>query len=442
MRKNDEFIASCIDYDKDGNGVVKHDGFVFFVKNLIKEEQARIKIISLKKNYGYGKVVEILKESKERKNPPCSVYKTCGGCSLQHMSSLEQANFKKNIVINSFKSIAKMDVKVNDVLTMNNPYRYRNKVQVPVQFDEELKIGFYRSFSNTIVEFDDCIVQSEISNNIIDFIKKELKNYEFKNIIRHIIIKHSHNTNEIMIVIVSKEVITLEINEFIENLSKSFKEIKSIILNVNKRNDNVILGEDEYLLKGSKYIKEDLCGFTFNISSKSFFQINPYQTEILYEKAMEYANIKPNEVVLDLYCGIGTIGMVASRYAKKVIGIEVVEEAIKDAKENAKNNNVNNIEFYCMDAGIGANKLIEEDLKPDVIIVDPPRKGLNKNAIEAILTLSPSRLVYVSCDPSTLARDCKIFNENGYSIKKVQPVDMFPQTTHVETIALLQRDNS
>ncbi len=207
-----------------------------------------------------------------------------------------------------------------------------------------------------------------------------------------------------------KEVITVEINEFVENLYNKFDEIKSIVLNINKREDNVILGEEEYLLKGKDYIQEEICGYKFNISSKSFFQINPYQTEILYSKAIEYADIKSNEIVLDLYCGIGTIGIVASRYAKKVIGIEVVEDAIKDAKENARINDVNNIEFYCMDAGDGANKLIEENLNPDVIIVDPPRKGLNKKAIEAVLKLNPSRIVYVSCNPSTLARDLTIMD--------------------------------
>ena len=440
MKKNEEFIGKCIDYDKDGNGIVKHDGFVYFVKGLIKDEVAKIKVISLKKNYGYGRIVDILEISENRVKPVCSVYKHCGGCNLQHMSFLEQANFKKSVVENTFRNIANLDVEVNDVLSMEDPYRYRNKVQVPVQYDEDLKIGFYRSFSNVIVEFDDCVVQSKLSNNIIDYFRNELVKYEFKDLIRHVLIKHSHNLNEVMVVIVCREVITVEINEFVENLYNKFDEIKSIVLNVNKREDNVILGEEEYLLKGKDFIQEEICGYKFNISSKSFFQINPYQTEVLYSKAIEYAEIKSNEIVLDLYCGIGTIGIIASKYASKVIGIEVVEEAIEDAKENARINNVNNIEFYCMDAGDGANKLIEENLNPDVIIVDPPRKGLNKKAVEAVLKLSPSRIVYVSCNPSTLARDCKRFNDNGYSIDKVQPVDMFPLTVHVECVTLMSRE--
>ena len=441
MKKNDEFISTCIDYDKYGNGVVRHEGIVFFVKGLINEEQAKIKCISMKKNYGYGKIVELIKISDERVEPKCSVFSSCGGCTLQHMSIKEQANFKKRVVENSFETIAKLNVDVHDVLYMEEPYRYRNKVQVPVQFDEKLKIGFYRSFSNDIVEFDDCIVQSEISNEIIEYIKKELNKYSFKNIVRHILIKHSHYTNEVMVVLIVKKESLDSMTFFIDKLYEEFNQIKSIVVNINNRKDNVILGDKEIVVKGNKFIKEKLCGFNFNISSKSFFQINPYQTEILYKKVMELADIKEDEIVLDLYCGIGTIGMIASQYGKKVIGIEVVKEAIKDAIINAKENNINNIEFYCMDAQDGADMLIDNNLKPDVIIVDPPRRGLSKDVIDSIVTLSPNRLIYVSCDPSTLARDCKIFDENGYKVLTVIPVDMFGLTSHVETVVLMSRVN-
>ncbi len=439
MKKNDVFYGKCVGYDNDGLGVVKHDGFVVFVKNFIKGEYAEIVCTFVKKNYGYGKIVELIKESENRVNPPCSVYKTCGGCMLQHMNTFEQAFFKKDKVINCFKSIAGMDIEVKDVLMMEDPYRYRNKVQVPVLYDEILKMGFYKNRTNEIVEFEDCLVQSELSNDILRYLKKELLNYTFKADIRHILIKHSRKLNEVMIVIISgKELKNYErlINKIIDN----FKEVKSIICNVNERKDNVILGEKEILLYGDRYIKEELCKMRFNISCKSFFQINPYQAEILYDKAISLADINSNDVVLDLYCGTGTIGIIASRYAKKVIGIEIVEDAIKDAKVNAINNKIDNIEFYCMNAGEGANKLIEEGIKIDVVIVDPPRKGLDDLAITSIIKIDPKRLVYVSCDPATLARDCKIFKECGYEIKEIQPIDMFPKTDHVETVCLLSRN--
>ena len=442
MKKNEEFISKCVSYDNDGNGIVKHNGIVFFVKGLIKGEQAKILCVSMKKTYGFGKVLEIIKPSENRVNPVCSVYKQCGGCQLQHMSHLEQKYFKENKVKTCFESIAKLNIKVNDILSMDNPYRYRNKVSVPVSIKEDLKMGFYRNHSNDIVEFDDCVVQTELSNKIISYIKKELPKYDFKYIVRHVLIKHSHNTNEVMVVLIVKQALVLEMESFIDKLYKEFNQIKSIILNINKREDNVILGDKEYLIKGEVNIQEELCGYNFNISSKSFFQINPYQTEVLYNTAIKLANLSKDEVVLDLYCGIGTIGIIASKYAKKVIGVEVIKEAIDDAKVNAKNNNVENIEFYCGDAGTVATKLINENVSIDVVIVDPPRKGLDKTAIDAILKINPKKLVYVSCDPATLARDVRILVDNGYSTEEVTPVDMFPNTNHVECIALIQRVNS
>lgn len=439
MKKNEVFIGICSGYDNDGLGVVKHQGFVLFVKGLLIGEEAEIICTLVKKNYGYGKILRLISVSKNRNEKKCEVYKTCGGCMLWHMNDYEQQYFKTEKVKNCFSSIAGMDVEVLDTIKMDEPIRYRNKVQVPVGvFDDKIKMGFYKNRTNEIVEFSDCFVQSELSNKIIDFFKFELNKYDFKNDIRHILIKHAHKKNEVMVVIICRKILH-EYNEFLKKLVSTFKEIKSVICNLNDRKDNVILGDKEIVLFGESVIKEELCGLIFNISSKSFFQINPYQTEILYNKAIEFAKIGSGDTVLDLYCGIGTIGMVASKYAKKVIGIEIVSEAIGDAKINAKNNNIKNIDFYCMDAGEGAKKIVDEKIDIDVVIVDPPRKGLDNLAIESILKINPEKIVYVSCDPATLARDCKIFSEKGYTIDIVQPIDMFPHTSHVECIALIQR---
>ncbi len=441
MKKNDVFVGKCTDYDNEGLGIVKTNGFVVFVKNLLVGEEAEIVCTLAKKKYGYGRVLKLINSSKNRVDFKCNVYKSCGGCNLQHMNLAEQSYFKKNKVKNCFNSIAGMDVEVLDTLMMDNPYRYRNKVQVPVQYEDRIRMGFYKNRTNDIVEFDDCLVQSELSNKIISFLKLELNNCDFKKDIKHILIKHSHSLNEVMVVFIVRRMIG-NYSDLIDKLVSEFVEIKSIVCNINDRKDNVILGEREIVLFGNRFISENLCGLIFNISSKSFFQINPYQTEVLYNKAIELAGISKDDVVLDLYCGTGTIGLIASKQAKKVIGIEIIEDAIRDAKINAENNNIKNIEFYCMDAGEGAKKLLDEKIALDTIIVDPPRKGLDYTAVNSIIKMNPKKIVYVSCDPATLARDFKIMLNEGYSLEVVQPVDMFPQTSHVECIALIQRAKS
>ena len=441
MKKNDKFIGKCSAYNSQGMGIVKYNDIVFFVPGIIKGETAEILIVKMLKNYGYGKLIKLIETSNHRKEPKCSVYKYCGGCHLQHMDKDEQAFFKTQLVKDCFRNIANMDITINDVLDMNYPYRYRNKVQVPFAKDKDgnLKAGFYRLHSNDIIEFSDCLVQTELSNSIIQFVKTKLISLGMGENFRHVLIKHAHNTNQVMIVLIVRKYPINKLDILKEELISNFKEIKSIIVNINPSNTNVILGDEEIVLYGDSKIQEELNEMYFNISSKSFYQINPKQTKILYNLAIEYANITKDDIVVDLYCGTGTIGLLAAKYAKKVFGIEIVQEAIEDAKVNAKNNKIENIEFINADAKVGAQLLLDRKQHVDVVIVDPPRKGCDKQTLEAINIFNPKRLVYVSCDPATLARDVKILSDYGYQPQIIQPVDMFPLTNHVETVVLLSK---
>lgn len=441
MYKNEIIVETCFDYDEKGFGVVKHNGFIVFVKDLLISESAEIKIISVKKNYAYGIISKLLVESKERITPKCSVFSKCGGCNLQHMSDKEQAFFKEKRVKDCFKTISNLDVKVNSIISGTNYYRYRNKVQIPCTFDKNYKLGFYREHSNDIVIFDDCLVQSVESNKIIDFLKDNLYVSDVKNDLRHIIIKQGFNTNEFMLVFVVRKDVSKKLKVLVDRLLDNFNNIISILLNINSRDDNVILGVEEIVLYNRDFIVESLLGNNFKISLKSFFQINVNQTEKLYNLAISLAKLNKSDTLIDLYCGIGTIGIIASKYCKYAYGIEIVKEAIEDAKINAINNNINNIEFLNMDASIGSKYLIDNNINPNVIIVDPPRKGLDNNTIDSILKLNPDRFIYISCNPATLARDINYFKDS-YKIEVVQPVDMFPNTSHVETVVLLSKLNT
>ncbi len=438
-KKNEEFIGTCSDLTNQGLGVVKHDNFTYFVRGCLPQEEVLVHVTALKKTYGYGFVKEIIKKSPQRVTPKCSVARQCGGCELQHLSYEGQLAIKHKIVKDCFERIGKIEHPVNECLGMQNPVRYRNKVQVPVSTLKGLQVGFYRANSNDIVEFNDCIVQTELQNKIVKQMKVWLKELGCGKAFRHILVKHSHVTGEVMLVWIVKEYPFRQSKALLEKCLKEFKEIKSVIANINQRNDNVILGEKEVLVYGKRFIQEKLEDCTFNISSKSFYQINPIQTKALYNKAIELAEITKDDVVADVYCGTGTIGIFAAKHAKKVIGIEVVAAAVQDAKENAKLNNVKNIEFVCSDAASYTKQMAQKKVKIDVAIVDPPRKGLDATAIESLVQMNPKRIVYVSCDPATQARDCKLFQELNYHVKVIQPIDLFAHTLHTESIVLLER---
>ena len=439
MKKNDKFIGKCENYTFEGMGVVKHENMPIFVKNMIQDEVGEIVITKVLKNYAFGRCLNLLEKSDERVDAKCPLHKQCGGCQLQHMSSTAQKAFKRQRVQDCMTRNAKLDIEVEDVLSMDTPYHYRNKGQVPVGVqNNQVVCGFYRIHSNDIIDMNECLIQHDSINKTVQTIKKLLTKYKNAEYFRHLLIKVGFTTKQIMVVLIVRDENVPHIQEMITEISKD-EDVKSIILNINKRNDNVILGEKEILLYGTKTIQDQLHDLTFNISSKSFYQVNPIQTLVLYDTAVEYAQLSGNELVLDLYCGIGTISQFMAKKAKKVIGIEIVEDAIKDAKINAKLNNIENIEFVCSDAGTFAKKLADQNLKPDVICVDPPRKGCDQVTLDSILTMDPKRIVYVSCDPSTLARDLNYLTEHDYVVEKVQPVDMFPHSFHVETVCALHK---
>ena len=333
---------------------------------------------------------------------------------------------------------------------MDNPWNYRNKVQVPFGVNKKGKViaGFYKKGTHDIIDMDNCDIEYDIADQIINTLKKMFKDMKIEiydedkrtGVIRHVLIRNGVHTDDVMVVLVTNVDSFRSRDNLVKALVKEYPMIKTIVQNINTRSTNVILGEKEKVLYGKGYIEDYLCGIKFRISSKSFYQINPIQTEKLYNKAIEYAGLTGNETVLDAYCGIGTIGLVASKKAKRVIGVEIVEDAIKDARRNARNNDINNAVFYCEDASRFMQELAQTDEKIDVVFIDPPRKGSDEVFLDSMIKLNPKKIVYVSCEPSTLARDLNyIVNNSGYKVEKVTPVDMFPQTFHVETVVLMSR---
>lgn len=448
MNKRDQFIGECIDYTHDGLGVVKHDNTTIFVKNLLLHETAKIEIIKVLKSYCVGRVVELQTPSSERIEPKCDCFKQCGGCSLMHMSDQEQQSFKTNRVKETFLKIAHQDLRVNDCLMDQDPYHYRNKVQVPFgKQDGHIVSGFYKARTNDIINNDYCLIQNEFSNKVIKRVKELFEKYHIQPYdkltktgnIKHVLTKTSYHKNEAMVVFISYKKKIPHIHEIIDTLTHEYPEIRTIIQNINSRHDNVILGEEEKVLYGEGYIEDTLLGNTYKISMKSFYQINPRQVEVLYSKAIEYAKFKPTDVVIDAYCGIGTISLTLAKHVKKVYGVEVVPQAIVDAKENAERNHITNAEFVCDDAGHFMTEFVERNEKVDCVMVDPPRKGCSTEFLERLTTLSPERIVYISCNVATQARDLTYLVEKGYKPMDVQPVDMFPHTPHIENILLLSK---
>ena len=443
MKKNETFTATADGYTYDGHGVVHHAGMAFFVPNLIPGETAELGVTALKKNYGYARVIRLLEASEHRVDPVCPVYRLCGGCQLMHMDHDAQMQFKMDKVKNCFRMNAGMDIEPLPILYTEQTTAYRNKVQVPVGIrDGKVITGFYRNHTNDIVPYESCAVQSDLSNEITAAMREILQKNGKAAEVRWILVKHAHRTDQVMVCLIVRHDVFSNDTQTVDELVRRFPKIRSVSLIVNNREDNVILSDREKILYGDPYIEEELLGCTFRISAHSFYQVNPYGTEVLYRTAIEYAGLTGNEVLIDLYCGTGTIGLLCAGHAKKVYGIEIVPDAVKDARVNAQINEIDNIEFLTADANKGARVLLQNRIKPDVVIVDPPRKGCSKDTLDAIAVMAPEKLVYVSCDPATLARDVKIMQEKGYELKRVQPVDMFPGTLHVETIVLLSRKNS
>ncbi len=427
--KNDIIRLECIDITVDGQGVCKKDGLVVFVKEMIPGEVADVKIISDKKNMAYGIIDKLIVSSEHRIKPDCPISYKCGGCDFRYIDYSYQLELKKKILESTFKN-AKVDIKVNDIVPCDNPIGYRNKVQVPVR---DHKFGFYRKFSNDIVEFDRCYVQTDLENEILKDIKDLLLEYKIDSYFRHILIKHGQGTNEVMIGFIVKDLKVPNIDIVVKTITSKYSQIKSVILNLNTRSDNVILGDKEVVLYGNDYIIDEFEGLKFKIAFKSFYQVNYSQMIKLYNKAKDLANVDKDTRLLDLFSGIGTISLFMSKYCKEVTGVEIVKEAVDNAKDNAKLNNITNATFYLDDARAELSKYLKDK---DVLIVDPPRKGLSNDLIDSIKKTNINKIVYISCNPATLARDLKLF-EDKYSFNDAYPVDMFPYSTHVETVVCL-----
>ena len=447
IQKNQEYIVDIIDNGFEGEGIAKIDNFTIFIPETIKGEKVRVLIVKVLSSHGFGKVIEILEKSQARQDVDCNTYKRCGGCNLRHVKYEETLKMKQNAVQSLVNKTLKNKLQVRETVGMENPLHYRNKAQYPIGINKqgEPVIGVFANRTHEVIPIDNCLIQNkkseEIAKFIIEFIKeKNISIYDEKTgkgLVRHIATKVGIKTGEIMCVIVINGHKIPNENELVENLKTKYPEIKAIVKNINMKNTNVILGQENINLYGNGYIEDILGEYKFKISPLSFYQVNPVQAEKLYDLGVSMAEITKNDIVFDLYCGIGTISLFMSKFAKKVYGIEIVEEAVKMAKENAQNNNVSNTEFFAGDVEIVLDDLINnKGLKADVVMFDPPRKGLDKKSIDNILNIRPKKIVYISCNPATLIRDLADF-ENEYDIKTIIPVDMFPFTSHVECVVAM-----
>ena len=451
IRKNQEYIVDIIDNGYEGEGIAKIDTFTIFIPGAIKGEKAKIIIVKVLSSHAFGKIIEIMEPSKDRQEPDCKTYKRCGGCNLRHIKYEETLKMKQNVVQSLVNKTLKNKVQVQKTVGMENPLHYRNKAQYPLGIDKEGNpiIGVFANRTHEVIQMENCLIQNSRTEEIAKFILKFIKENNIsiyneatrKGIFRHIVIKVGVKTGQIMCVLVINSNVIPKEKELVKILIDRFPDIKTIIKNINMKNTNVIMSEKNENIYGDGYIEDILGEYKFKISPLSFYQVNPIQAEKLYNIAIEKANISKSDMAFDLYCGIGTISMFMAKYANKVYGIEIVEEAIKMAKDNAKINNVSNVEFLAGDVEIVLDKLVNKNnISADVILVDPPRRGLDMTSINNILKVKPKKFIYISCNPATLVRDLKEF-ENLYNINEIIPVDMFPFTSHVEVCALLELKN-
>jgi len=452
VEKNQEYIIDITSETNEGMGVGRIEGYTIFVDGALMGEKVKILIVKVLKNYSYGKLLEVIEPSIYRTQPQCPAIKRCGGCQIQHMSYEGQLHYKTRIVKDALERIGGLkDIEIHNAIGMDEPWNYRNKAQFPVGMkDGKVSIGFYAPRSHDIIDINNCMIQDSINDKVLELIRNFIIKHDIsiydektgKGLIRHIMTRKGFKTGEVMIcIVINGEEIPHEA-QLVEELKQSIDNLKTVVLNINKKNTNVIMGEKNRVIYGEGYIFDYIGEFKFKISPLSFFQVNPVQTEVLYNKALEYANLTGEETVIDAYCGIGTISLFLSKKAKKVYGVEVVGQAIEDAKENAAINGITNVEFILGESEELIPKLYEKGINADVVVVDPPRKGCDEKLLEVIVKMSPKRMVYVSCNPATLARDLKYMTNNGYKVIEVQPVDQFPQTVHVETVTLLVKEQS
>lgn len=450
FRKNDILTLDIEDCGVDGEGIGKADGFTVFVKDAVIGDRIKAKIIKAKKNYGYGRLMEVITPSPYRVKPACSIARQCGGCQLQALSYEQQLKFKEKKVRGHLERIGGFqNLDMEPIMGMEDPYHYRNKAQFPVGKNKDGKIitGFYAGRTHSIIDNRECILGVKQNKEVLDRVIGHMEKYHVqpydeatgKGLVRHIMIRYGFHTDEMMVcLILNGDKIPAE-KALVESLCE-IPEMTSITINVNKKRNNVILGDQLRLLWGQSYITDSIGDISYQISPLSFFQVNPIQTEKLYGKALEYAGLTENETVWDLYCGIGTISLFLAQKAKFVRGVEIVPQAIDNARENAKLNGIENVEFFVGKAEEVLPREYEKNgVYADVIVVDPPRKGCDEVLLNTILKMKPERVVYVSCDSATLARDLKVLCAEDYELVRVSTTDMFPQGVHVETVCLLSR---
>lgn len=446
LSKNEEYIVDIVDIGQGGVGIGKHNGFTVFVEGGLIEDKVKVKINKSKKNYAVGDIVEIIEKSPFRIDRVCSDnLKDCGGCQIQELEYQKQLDIKTNEVKQVISRIGKLeDVTIHETLGMDKPLRYRNKAQFPIQKSGNTPvIGFYKKKSHDIIPMDKCVIQHDINDKIVKIIKTYINAYNVSvydekthtGVLRHLVTKIGFTTKEVMVVLVANGKKLPYLSELASVLKDNVPGFKTLVVNENREKTNVILGKENRVVYGEGKINDYIGDLVFEISPLSFFQVNPIQTEVLYNKALEYADLQENDTVFDIYCGIGTISLFLAQKAKKVYGIEIVADAIKDAKINAQINNLDNVEFYVGKAEEVVPKMYGEGKTANVVVVDPPRKGCDEKVLDTIVSMSPDKVVYVSCNPSTLARDLAYLDERGYKCVEIQPVDMFPHTMHVECCA-------
>ena len=439
--------VEIIDLNHTGQGVAKVDNFIVFVNDAIAGDTVKVKITDKKKNYATGRLISIIKPSEFRVDAPCCHFDKCGGCQLMHMDYEEQLKYKRNRIISEFRraKVSFDELIINNTIGMEEPYRYRNKTAFSVRSkNNEVKIGPYEQGSYNTVDISSCIIQSEEADNAVNAFKNLMRKYNIKaydkktkrGIVKNIVIRNNRK-NELMLIMVTAAESFQDKHSLVEELISLVPSITTVVQNINNKNSNLIMGTKNIILQGEGILIDVIDDLVFTISPETFFQINPIQTEKLYRTAIEYAGIGKNDICFDIYCGIGTISLMAAKRAKKVYGVEIVEQSIINEKQNAKNNNIDNAEFYAGKAESIVPKLYKQNIKADIVIVDPPRKGCEKEVIDTIINMAPKKVVYVSCNPSTLARDIKLLEEGGFKLMKVQPVDMFSWSVHVESVVLL-----
>lgn len=492
VSKNEETVIDIIGMNHDGEGVGRANGYTLFVQGALPGETVRVRVMKTKKQYGYAKLLEIVKASPDRVSAPCPIYDQCGGCQIQHMSYAGQLAWKRQLVVDNLQRIGKLNVLVEDdeqaiqteqtsteeqmngsnrirlrmegvmieddttqgirvlpTMGMDEPWRYRNKAQVPIGAAEGgLVGGFYAKGSHRIIDMDTCLIQHEHNDEVVAKVKEIGSHFGIsayneetgRGLLRHVVVKKAFRTGEMMLVLVTNGRDIPYKDEWIGSIREAIPHVASICQNVNKKQTNVIFGDETRVLWGRDVIYDYIGDVQFAISARSFYQVNPVQTEVLYGKTVEYAGLSGKETVIDAYCGIGTISLFLAQHADQVYGVEIVPEAIEDARSNALLNEMKNVKFE-----VGASEDViprwkEQGIEADVIVVDPPRKGCDPRLLDTILEMKPERVVYVSCNPSTLARDLRVLEDGGYRTVEVTPVDMFPHTVHVESVAMLVRN--